>query len=143
VVLALVAGAAGLGNAAATLVGNALGRRRPDLIVSATLIIDVLAAGATAVFYSLTTLLALGLVAGLSAQLINLAGDAIIQRDIVESVRTRMFAWSETVRQIAWVVGGGIGITLPLDPSLGFGVISGVLLLVLVAAVRIRVTGRR
>ena len=34
VVLALVAGAAGLGNAAATLVGNALGRRRPDLIVS-------------------------------------------------------------------------------------------------------------
>lgn len=142
VVLALVVGAAGLGNAAATLVGNALGRRRPDLIVSATLIIDVLAAGATAMFYSLTTLLTLGLVAGLSAQLINLAGDAIIQRDIVESVRTRMFAWSETVRQIAWVVGGGIGIALPLVPELGFGVISGVLLLVLVASVRIRVTGR-
>ena len=142
VVLALVVGAAGLGNAAATFVGNALGRRRPDLIVSATLIIDVLAAGVTAVFYSLTTLLTLGLVAGLSAQLINLAGDAIIQRDILESVRTRMFAWSETVRQIAWVVGGGIGIALPLDPQLGFGVISGVLLLVLVASVRIRVTGR-
>ena len=63
-----------------------------------------------------------------------------MQRDIEESVRTRVFAWSETVLQIAWVIGGGIGIALPLVPQLGFGVISGLLLLVLAASVRIRMS---
>ena len=66
----------------------------------------------------------------------------MVQRDIEESVRTRVFAWSETVLQIAWVIGGGIGIALPLIPRLGFGVISGLLLLVLAASVRIRMSRR-
>ena len=84
----------------------------------------------------------LGLVAGLGAQLIKLSSDAVVQRDIDETVRTRVFAWSETVLQIAWVVGGGIGIALPLVPRLGFGVISALLLLVLAASVRIRMSRR-
>ena len=142
-VLALVVGAAGTGNALGTVVGNALSRLRPDVIISASLILDVLAAVATATFYSLWTLLALGLVAGLAAQLIKLGSDAVVQRDIDENVRARVFAWSETVLQIAWVVGGGIGISLPLIPQLGFGVIAGLLVLVLAASVRIRVVSRR
>jgi hypothetical protein len=141
-VLALVIGAAGAGNATATLLGSALGRRRPDLIVSAILITDVLTAVGTALFYSLGTLLTLGLVAGLSAQLVNLCNDAIIQRDIPEAVRTRVFAWSETVLQISWVVGGAIGISLPLVPQLGFGVIATLLVLVLGGSVRVRMAGR-
>lgn len=141
-VLALVIGAAGVGNATATLLGSALGRRRPDLIVSAILITDVVTAVSTALFYSLGTLLTLGLVAGLSAQLVNLCNDAIIQRDIPEAVRTRVFAWSETVLQISWVVGGAIGISLPLVPQLGFGVIATLLVLVLLGSVRVRMVGR-
>ena len=141
-VLALVIGAAGVGNATATLLGSALGRRRPDLIVSAILITDVLTAVGTALFYSLGALLTLGLVAGLSAQLVNLCNDAIIQRDISEAVRTRVFAWSETVLQISWVVGGAIGISLPLVPQLGFGVIATLLVLVLGGSVRVRMAGR-
>jgi hypothetical protein len=137
-VLALVVGAAGSGNALGTVIGNALRRLRPDVIIAAALIADVAAALAAALFYSLATLLVLGLVAGMAAQLIKLGADAVIQRDIEESVRTRMFAWSETVLQIAWVVGGGIGIALPLVPQLGFGVISGLLVLVLAATVRVR-----
>jgi hypothetical protein len=39
-------------------------------------------------------------------------------------VRTSVFAWSETQLQIAWVIGGGLGIALPLIPRLGFGVIA-------------------
>jgi hypothetical protein len=141
-VLAMVIGAAGVGNATATLLGSALGRRRPDLIVSVILMTDVLTAVGTALFYSLGTLLTLGLVAGLSAQLVNLCNDAIIQRDIAEAVRTRVFAWSETVLQISWVVGGAIGISLPLIPQLGFGVIATLLVLVLVGSVRVRIAGR-
>ncbi|WP_082589939.1 MFS transporter [Phycicoccus sp. Soil748] len=137
-VLGLVVGAAGAGNALGTVVGNALRRLRPDVIIAVALIADVLAALAAAFFYSLVTLLVLGLVAGLAAQLIKLSSDAVVQRDIEESVRTRVFAWSETVLQIAWVVGGGIGIGLPLVPQLGFGVISALLVVVLGVSVRIR-----
>ena len=142
-VLALVVGAAGSGNALGTVIGNVLRRLRPDVIIAVALIADVTAALVAALFYSLTTLLVLGLVAGLAAQLIKLGTDAVIQRDIEESVRTRMFAWSETVLQIAWVIGGAIGIALPLVPQLGFGVIAGLLVLVLAASVRVRMAGRR
>jgi hypothetical protein len=139
-VLGLVVGAAGAGNALGTVVGNALRRLRPDVIIAVALIADVLAALAAALLYSLGTLLVLGLTAGLAAQLIKLSSDAVVQRDIEESVRTRVFAWSETVLQIAWVVGGGIGIGLPLVPQLGFGVISALLVGVLGVSVRIRMS---
>jgi MFS family permease len=142
-VLGFVVGAAGAGNALGTVVGNALRRLRPDRIIAVALLADVAAALTAAFFYSLTTLLVLGLTAGLAAQLIKLSSDAVVQRDIEESVRTRVFAWSETVLQIAWVIGGGIGIALPLVPQLGFGVISGLLVLVLGASVRIRMARRR
>lgn len=142
-VLAFVVGAAGTGNALGTLVGNALKHRRPEMIVSAALLADVVAALATAFFYSVWTLVGLGLVAGLAGQLVKLSSDAVVQRDIEEAVRTRFFAWSETVLQIAWVIGGAIGIALPLIPQLGFGVISGLLVLVLLTTVRVRMSRRR
>ena len=80
-----------------------------------------MAAVTAAVFYSAWTLVVLGLVAGLSGQLANLSLDALVQSDIGESVRTSVFAWAETLLQIAWVLGGGLGIALPLIPQLGFG----------------------
>jgi len=137
-VLALVVGAAGLGNALGTVVGNALRRLPPDRIVAAAFLLIVAAALATAIAYSLWTLLVLGLAAGLCSQVIKLSTDAIIQRDVAENVRTQTFAWSETVLQIAWVLGGGIGIALPLVPQLGFGVISGLLVAVLLLSISVR-----
>lgn len=137
-VLALVVGAAGAGNALGTVVGNTLRRLPPDRIVAAAFLVIVAASLATALAYSLVTLLILGLCAGLCAQVIKLSTDAIIQRDVAELVRTQTFAWSETVLQIAWVIGGGIGIALPLIPQVGFGVISGLLVLVLLLSVQVR-----
>lgn len=139
-VLALVVGAAGGGNALGTVVGNAARKLRPDRLVAAALIVIVATSLATALAYSLVTLLILGLSAGLCAQVIKLSTDAIIQRDVAENVRTQMFGWSETVLQIAWVIGGGLGIALPLIPQLGFGVISGLLVVVLLLSIRMRRT---
>lgn len=139
-VLALVVGAAGGGNALGTVVGNAARKLRPDRLVAAALIVIVATSLATALAYSLVTLLILGLSAGLCAQVIKLSTDAIIQRDVAENVRTQMFGWSETVLQIAWVIGGGLGIALPLIPQLGFGVISGLLVVVLFLSIRMRRT---
>ena len=86
----------------------------------------VLAALLTAVFYSLPTLVLLGLATGLFGQLAKLSLDALIQRDVDDRVRARVFSWSETILQAFWVVGGAIGITIPLLPVLGFAIVTAV-----------------
>lgn len=102
-----------------------------------------MAAVTAAVFYSAWTLVVLGLVAGLSGQLANLSLDALVQSDIGETVRTSVFAWAETLLQIAWVMGGGLGIALPLIPQLGFGIIAGLLVGTFLMAIRSRIARRR
>jgi hypothetical protein len=80
-----------------------------------------------ALFYGLVPLLALGLVAGLAQSLAKLSLDSTIQRDVPERVQTSAFARSDTLLQLAWVVGGFAGIVMPLRPQLGLGVACAVL----------------
>jgi MFS family permease len=137
-VLILVVGAAGLGNAIGSVVGTLFKGRAPETIAAAILLAATVTALATAGFYSAWTLVALGLVAGLSGQLAKLSLDALIQRDVGEAVRTSVFARSETILQTAWVVGGGLGIALPLIPQLGFGVVAMLLGVTFAMAIRSR-----
>ena len=62
----------------------------------------------------------------------------MVQRDVPEQVRTSAFARSDTLLQLAWVLGGGVGIALPLIPQLGLGIAAGGLVVGLVAAQRVR-----
>jgi hypothetical protein len=55
--------------------------------------------------------------------------DAIIQREVPESLRASAFARSETVLQLSWVVGGAFGIALPPIGWLGFTVAAALLVL--------------
>jgi MFS family permease len=127
VALGLVVVAAGVGNCLGTVVGNLLKDKAPERIGLAVLCLDVAMAATTAAFYSIVTVIAMGLCAGLCAQLAKLSYDALVQRDVPEEVRTSVFARSEAVLQICWVFGGGLGIALPLIPQLGFGLIAGLL----------------
>jgi cell division septation protein DedD len=69
------------------------------------------------------TIALLGLVAGLAQSLAKFCLDSTIQRDIPAQVQASAFARSDTTLQLAWVIGGFIGIALPLDPArLGLGV---------------------
>ena len=43
-----------------------------------------------------------------------------------ELVRTSAFARSETLLQMAWVIGGAIGIALPLNGTLGMSVAAAI-----------------
>ena len=61
----------------------------------------------------------LAAVAGFCQALAKLSLDALIQRDVPELVRSSAFARSETLLQMAWVLGGAIGIALPLVGALG------------------------
>ena len=133
-----VIGAAGLGNSLGTLLGSLLKARNPQAVVLVVLIVDATFATIAAVFYGLVTLIALGLFAGLCSSLGKLSLDALIQRDVPETVRTSVFARSETILQLAWVIGGGCGIVMPLVPRLGFGFLAGVLVVLLVYLLRPR-----
>lgn len=140
VLAGIVIGAAGLGNSAGTALGSLLKARKPEMIVLAVLVADVVLAVTAAVLYGIVALVALGLVAGLCSSLGKLSLDAMIQRDVPENVRTSVFARSETVLQLAWVIGGGCGILMPLVPRLGFGFLAGVLVLLLIVVLRPRPT---
>ena len=142
VAAAAVIAAAGIGNSLGTLLGSLLRARKPETVVLVVLLVDAAVAVAVAVLYGLPILIALGLVAGLCSSLGKLSLDAMIQRDVPESVRTSVFARSETVLQLAWVIGGGCGIVLPLIPRLGFGFLAGVLLVVVFLVLRMRPSSR-
>jgi len=137
-----VIAAAGLGNSLGTLVGSLLKARKPEAVVLVVLLADATIAVLVAVFYGFPILIALGLVAGLCSSLGKLSLDAMIQRDVPETVRTSVFARSETVLQLSWVIGGGCGIVLPLIPRLGFGFLAGVLLVVVFLVVRMKPSGQ-
>jgi hypothetical protein len=131
-----VIAAAGIGNSLGTLAGSLLRARKPEAVVLVVLLADAAIAITVAILYGFPTLILLGLVAGLCSSLGKLSLDAMIQRDVPESVRTSVFARSETVLQLSWVIGGGCGIVLPLIPRLGFGFLAAVLLVVIFLVVR-------
>jgi hypothetical protein len=110
--------------------------RKPETVVLVVLLADAAIALTVAILYGFPTLILLGLIAGLCSSLGKLSLDAMIQRDVPETVRTSVFARSETVLQLSWVIGGGCGIVLPLIPRLGFGFLAAVLLVVIVLVVR-------
>jgi MFS family permease len=120
--LGLVIGAAGLGNTLGIALASLMRRINPPVTVALALLADAVMALVAALFYGLVPLLALGLVAGLAQSLAKLSLDSTIQRDVPERVQTSAFARSDTLLQLAWVVGGFVGIVMPLNPQLGLGV---------------------
>jgi MFS family permease len=116
VMIAIVIGAAGLGRTLGTVAASLLRRVTPALAVVVVLVGDAAAALLAALFYGMWTLALLGLVAGLGQALAKFSLDATIQRDIPPNVQASAFGRSDTTCQLAWVLGGFVGIALPLDP---------------------------
>ncbi len=129
--LGIVGVAAGVGNACGTAVGSLLRDRGhgPEVIIATMISVVCGTAVLAAIFFGGLMVAVLGAVAGLTQALSKLSLDALIQRDVPEQVRTSAFARSETALQMAWVVGGGIGIALPLNGTLGMSVAAAILAL--------------
>jgi len=127
VLLAIVAGGAGLGNFLGVVAASLVRRIRPGVAVSAVMVADALVALAAALFYSVPLLAILGLVAGLGQALAKFSLDSSIQAHVPGSVQASAFARSDTTLQLAWVIGGFVGIALPLHARLGLGVACAVL----------------
>ncbi len=127
VLLGIVIGAAGLGNAIGIGLGSQLKNLNPRVTVVIALLADAVMVLLAALFYGVLTLALLGLVTGLAQSLAKLSLDSTIQRDVHERVRTSAFARSDTTLQLAWVIGGFVGIAMPLIPHLGLAVACAVL----------------
>lgn len=126
--LGIVVGAAGAGNTLGIALGSILKSIRPELTVVLTLVLATAVVTVVAFVYGLVPAALLGLTAGLCQSLGKLSLDALIQREVPERTRTSAFARSETLLQMSWVVGGFIGIALPLLPRLGLGIVAAILL---------------
>jgi MFS family permease len=120
--LGLVIGAAGVGSIVGTAIGSRLRNRKPESIVIVVLAVDAAITVACALFYGLSLAVLLCLTVGICQALGKVSLDALIQRESPEVVRTSVFARSETLLQLSWVVGGLIGIAMPLVPQLGLGI---------------------
>ncbi|MEE1800545.1 MULTISPECIES: MFS transporter [unclassified Streptomyces] len=142
--LGIVGVAAGAGNALGTTVGAWLKARGPEVIIATMLGLALFTTVLAALLFGGVMMAVLCAVAGFSQALSKLSLDAVIQRDVPEEVRTSAFARSETLLQMSWVVGGAIGIALPLNGVLGMGVAAGILALGALVAVRgLLTTARR
>jgi Major Facilitator Superfamily len=130
--LALVVGAAGVGNFVGTAIGTRVKMAKPETVIS----LAVCIAGAVCLIVALSfnpMFAAVGmLVSAIANALSKIALDALIQRDVIETLRSSAFARSETFLQLAWVVGATIAVALPSkdtgDGTVGFivaGVITG------------------
>ncbi len=134
--LGVVVAAAGVGAAIGTLTGSLVHTSRPLLMVKLVLLLDALVTVLAAVSFSLLTVLLLSLVVGTTQQLGKLALDATIQQRVPEGIRTSVFGRSETMIQVAWVAGGGLGVILPTDARIGMSVMAAVLVANLVLVLR-------
>ncbi len=126
--LAVVIGGAGAGNIAGIAIGTFARRLHPRITVVLALLADVAAVTLAALFYGLVSLVVLGFTVGLAQCLAKLSLDSTIQRDVPERVQTSAFARSDTTLQLAWVIGGFVGIAMPLQPRLGLTIAAVVLL---------------
>ncbi|MGP3969469.1 MFS transporter [Streptomyces sp. 6N223] len=141
--LGLVGAVAGAGNALGNALGNWLRDRAPELILLTCMLLAVAASVAATVAFGAVTVAAIGATAGICQAMGKLSLDALIQRDVPEVVRTSAFARSETALQMSWVAGGAVGISLPLNGTVGMAVAACVVIAGTVATIKSLTTAAR
>lgn len=124
-VIGLVVGGAATGSTIGTFLGALLRRISPEAVLVVMLAIAALAAAAGSVWYSLVPVICVGFAAGFASTLGKLSLDALVQRDVPDNARSSAFARSETVLQLAWVLGGALGISLPFPGAAGLAIAAG------------------
>lgn len=126
--LGLVIGAAGLGNTLGIVLASLAKKISPKVTVVAALLADIAMVVVAAVFYSLIPLVALGLTAGVTQYLAKVSLDSTIQTGVPARAHASAFARGDTTLQLAWVVGGFVGIAMPLGwPHVGLAVAAATL----------------
>lgn len=136
--------AAGTGNFLGTASGARLRLGHPQIVLVSCAAAAAVACVITAATFSLTTATGCMAICSAANSLGKLSLDAVIQRDVNETLRSSAFARSETFLQLAWVLGATIALLLPAGRgTLGMSVAATFLAVaVIVIVVRARASAR-
>jgi MFS family permease len=127
--LGVVGAAAGLGNFAGNVVGARMHLGKPEMVIIWCAVAALALTIVAAVIPGLATAALVTLVGAIASALSKVSLDATMQRDLPEAARASAFGRSETVLQLAWVLGGALGVLLPPTYWIGFTVIAVILAL--------------
>ena len=127
-ILGMIGAAAGAGNFAGNFAAARLELGRPAvLVVRATVAVGI-AALAVAVTGSLIVAAAATLVTSAASAIAKASLDASLQDDLPEESRASAFGRSESVLQLAWVLGGALGVLVYTDLWVGFTAVTALLI---------------
>lgn len=117
----IVAGGAGYG--LASMVSPPLERVvREEPMVVAALALEAAAAFLAGLFFNLAAAAALAAAAGLAWGTAKFAFDGLLQVSVEADRRGAAFTRSETVFQLAWVLGAILPVTIAIDPEVGLAI---------------------
>jgi predicted MFS family arabinose efflux permease len=126
--LGLIGAAAAAGNFAGNFASARLRLGRPSVLVVRCAAIVTVAAVAAAVAGNLLAAAIATLITSGSSAVAKAALDASLQDDLPEESRASAFGRSESTLQLAWVLGGALGVLLYTDWWIGFSVVAAVLI---------------
>jgi predicted MFS family arabinose efflux permease len=127
--LGLIGAAAAIGNFAGNFTSARLRLGRPAVLVVRCTVAVTVAAVAAAVAGNLMAAAIATLITSGSSAIAKAALDASLQDDLPEESRASAFGRSESTLQLAWVLGGALGVLLYTDWWIGFSVVAAVLIL--------------
>jgi MFS family permease len=117
VALGGLAVAIAVGGLLGTGIGSALRAKAPQFLIFVVLALTMAVTVVCAIMFGLIAVLAVALAAAIAQTLVKASLDSILQRDIGAETRSSAFAFSETIHQLALVIGGLIGLALSLTNS--------------------------
>jgi len=127
-VLGLIGAAAAVGNFAGNLTAARLELGRPALLVVRAAVVVTVTALAAAVTGTLLVAAAATLVTAAASAIGKAALDASLQDDLPEESRASAFGRSESALQLAWVLGGALGVLVYTDLWVGFTAVTALLI---------------
>jgi MFS family permease len=126
--LGMIGAAAGVGNFAGNFASARLRLGRPAVLAVQCATVVTAAALAAAVAGDLTVAAIATLITSASSAMAKAGLDASLQDDLPEESRASAFGRSESSLQLAWVLGGALGVLVNTNLWVGFTVIGAVLI---------------
>ncbi|MEI7717911.1 MAG: MFS transporter [Mycobacterium sp.] len=128
-ILGMIGAAAGIGNFAGNFTAARLQLGRPSALVVRAAIAVTTVALAAAIAGNLIVAAVATLVTSGASAIAKASLDASLQDDLPEKSRASAFGRSESVLQLAWVLGGALGVLVYTELWVGFTAISSLLIL--------------
>ncbi|OBI39390.1 MFS transporter, partial [Mycobacterium sp. E2238] len=127
--LGMIGAAAGIGNFAGNFAAARLQLGRPAvLVVRCTLAVSAVALAASVAGTLVAAVIATLVTSGSSA-IAKASLDASLQNDLPEESRASGFGRSESTLQLAWVLGGAVGVLVYTELWVGFTAVTAILIL--------------